>query len=143
MNLSEITDAVTQKSNFTTLSDYITFCLSYLDFVSGGLQAVIVSQNENHYRFYQYKEDGHFNISRPINSRLMYESGDKTKIAGDFVGLLHRIRDVPPGDTASREIITRSIYTISQSIGAALDDLPAGKSNTARKLNGDLFERFI
>lgn len=28
-------------------------------------------------------------------------------------------------------------------IGAALDALPAGESNKARKLNGDLFERYI
>lgn len=34
-------------------------------------------------------------------------------------------------------------YTLQQSIGAALDGLPAGKSNQARKVNGDLFERLI
>ncbi len=43
----------------------------------------------------------------------------------------------------NRLIVNRSIYTIQQSIGAALDALPAGKSNTARKINGDLFERLI
>lgn len=35
------------------------------------------------------------------------------------------------------------MYTCQQSIGATLDALPAGQSNFARKLNGDLFERFI
>ncbi|HUD45264.1 MAG TPA: hypothetical protein VMR33_00460 [Candidatus Baltobacteraceae bacterium] len=44
---------------------------------------------------------------------------------------------------ANRELVNRSIYTMQQSIGASLDALPAGRSNTARKINGDLFERFI
>ncbi|MGA2750847.1 MAG: hypothetical protein ABSG59_18915 [Verrucomicrobiota bacterium] len=43
----------------------------------------------------------------------------------------------------NREVVNRSIYTIQQAIGASLDALPAGRSNTARKINGDLFERFI
>ncbi|MGL4594092.1 MAG: hypothetical protein ACRC2T_06070 [Thermoguttaceae bacterium] len=42
-----------------------------------------------------------------------------------------------------RNNLIRSIYTIQQSIGAALDGLPAGQSNRARKVNGDLFEYFI
>ncbi|WP_423907316.1 hypothetical protein [Candidatus Spongiihabitans sp.] len=43
----------------------------------------------------------------------------------------------------NRNIVNRTIYTAQQCIGAALDALPAKKSNTARKINGDLFERFI
>ena len=43
----------------------------------------------------------------------------------------------------SREILVKSIYTIQQTIGIALDGLPAGASNQARKVNGDLFERLI
>lgn len=43
----------------------------------------------------------------------------------------------------NRVVVNRTIYTIQQCIGAALDALPAGQSNTARKINGDLFERFI
>ena len=35
------------------------------------------------------------------------------------------------------------VYTCQQSIGATLDALPAGESNTARKINGDLFEKYI
>ena len=61
----------------------------------------------------------------------------------EFTRLLANIRDILPTDIASRDIIKRGIYTIQQSIGAALDGLPAGESNIARKVNGDLFERFI
>jgi hypothetical protein len=143
MTLTQIVNTAVIKTNFTSITDYVEFCKAYLNFASTGLQAVIVSQNENHYRFYQYKEDGHFNITRPINSNLMYGSDDETKIGRDFIHLLHNIRDLPKDDLSNREIIVRGIYTIQQSIGAALDALPAGRSNTARKINGDLFERFI
>jgi len=44
---------------------------------------------------------------------------------------------------ANRELVNRAVYTIQQAIGASLDALPAGRSNTARKINGDLFEKFI
>lgn len=40
-------------------------------------------------------------------------------------------------------LINNFIYTCQQSIGAVLDALPAKRVNTARKINGDLFERFI
>ena len=58
MNLSQITAFATQKTNFTAISDYVAFCQAYLDFAAKHLQAVIVSQNENHYQFFQYKETG-------------------------------------------------------------------------------------
>ncbi len=143
MSLSSLVHLATNKQNFLSVSDYIQFCKAYLEFVATGLQAVIVSQNENNYRFYQYKEDGHFNISRPLNSKLMYSSNDLAKIEKEFLKVLASVRDVPEDDVVSRELLTRSIYTIQQSIGAALDALPAGASNQARKINGDLFERFI
>jgi len=41
------------------------------------------------------------------------------------------------------DIINKVVYTCQQSIGATLDALPVGESNFARKINGDLFERFI
>lgn len=43
----------------------------------------------------------------------------------------------------SRQAINRLVYTLQQTIGATLDGLPAGRSNRARKLNGDLFENLI
>lgn len=113
-----------------------------MEFAAEELQAVIVSQNENHYRFYQYKRDGHFNITRPINSDLIYGIKEVSKIDRDFLKVLRAVKDLGKDDSG-RDIIKRGIYTIQQSIGAALDALPAGQSNTARKVNGDLFERFI
>lgn len=143
MNLSQIVDIATDKQNFLSVSDYINFCKTYLEYTATALQAVIVSQNETHYRFYQYKEEGFFNISRPINSRLIYNIEDISKIEAEFPKVLDSVRDLPQNDIANRDLLKRSIYTIQQSIGASLDALPVGASNQARKINGDLFERFI
>ena len=143
MSLSTIIAAAVNKQNFLTIADYIEFCKTYLGFIEQGLQAVIISQNENKYCFYQYREDGHFNITRPINSELMYDSTQFSEISDNLLNVLASVRDLAIDDVSSRTQIIKAIYTIQQSIGAALDALPAGESNKARKLNGDLFERFI
>ena len=142
MRLPELVTFARDKANFRGLASYIDFSQRYLEFISDGLQATIVSQNESQYRFLQYKEEGYFNISRPINSRLMYGAREADVLAGGFLDALGSVRDLPEND-AGREVLTRSIYTMQQSIGAALDALPANASNFARKINGDLFERLV
>ncbi len=143
MKLSTIVRWAENKAKFSGIQQYLDFCSTYLDFIETGLQAVIVSQNENHYCFYQYRKDGHFNITRPINSNLMYDAEQFSRISIEFTRILMSARDIRADDAASREALTRSVYTIQQTVGAALDALPSGKSNAARKINGDLFERFI
>lgn len=143
MSIRDLTSIAANKENFTSIEDFIDFSRQYLEFAVEGLQAVIVSQNENHYRFFQYKEEGNFNITRPLNSRLMYGVDDTDKIDSSFLGILDEIRDIPETDLERRSNIIRAIYTIQQCIGAALDALPSGQSNKARKINGDLFERLI
>ena len=143
MNLQEIVVKATRKSNFTDLKAYITFCTEYLSYIADNLQATIVSQNEHNYRFYQYNEEGGFQITRPINANLMYDVANFASASNEFLKILGSIKDVNKQDNEVRKLINNSTYTIQQSIGAALDALPAGLSNTARKLNGDLFEHFI
>lgn len=145
MTLRQILDKATDKSNFQSLEGFLDFCRFYLDYIQSNLQAVIVSQNENHYQFYQYDEKGGFQITRPINSRLMLDADSLSNAAGMFLDTLGALSEkkrgrIPPNQAAA---INRIVYTIQQSIGAALDALPAGRSNTARKLNGDLFEQLI
>lgn len=143
MTLDELLSRATNKACFTSLLDYVQFCTSYLSFIEIGLQAVIVSQNEPNYQFFQYRQDGQFNITRPINSRLMFTSEHLAILQNDFLQILPNARDIPIDDNINRSIIRNAIYSIQQSIGATLDALPSGKSNTARKLNGDLFERLV
>jgi len=97
MNLRGLVAIASDKTNFVKVSDYVDFCVRFLEFAAHGLQAVTLRQ----------------------------------------------ARDIPSEDDESRRLICNSIYTVQQSIGAALDALPAGKSNNARKVNGDLFERLI
>jgi hypothetical protein len=143
MSLDKIVRNAQDKTNFRTLQSYISFCIEYLNYINGNLQAVIISQNENHYRFYQYNKEGNFQISRPINSNLMYELKDFKIASREFLKILHHVKTVNKHDDLNGNIINNTVYTIQQSIGAALDALPAGQSNKARKINGDLFENFI
>lgn len=143
MNLKQLVNKVKNKSNFVDLKAYIKFCDEYLKYITDNLQAIIVSQNENHYQFFQYKKEGNFQITRPINSNLMYGAKDFSKSSKEFLKILKTIKTVNKKDNSVRDILNNATYTIQQSIGSALDGLPAGQSNTARKLNGDLFEHFI
>jgi len=143
MNLNNLLTIVTDKKHFLSVEDYVDFSINYLEFIENDLQAVIVSQNESHYQFYQYKQEGYYNITRPINSHLMYRVEDAAKLKKHFFDILKNIRDIPKDNLEQRDLIIRSIYTVQQSIGATLDALPAGLSNKARKINGDLFERII
>lgn len=72
MKITQLTKIATDKSKFKKLPDFLNFAVMYLEYVATKLQAVIVSRNENRYQFYQYGSDGGFQITRPINSRLMY-----------------------------------------------------------------------
>ena len=133
----------TDKTNFAELQSCVNFCAEYLSYIQDNLQAVIVSQNENHYQFYQYKKEGNFQITRPINSNLMYDATTFASAAKKFAKILRNVKTISSADIDARTILDNITYTIQQTIGAALDGLPAGHSNTARKLNGDLFEHFI
>ena len=133
MNLKQLVNKAKDKNNFVDLKTYIAFCDEYLNFISNNLQATIVSQNENHYRFYQYKKEGNFQITRPINSKLMYDAKAFSKTSKEFLKILRTVKTIDKKDEAIRNILNNSTYTIQQSVGSALDGLPTGQSNTARK----------
>jgi hypothetical protein len=142
MTLSQLINNARNKANFTTLEDYSVFCEKYLTFIYDNLQAVIVSQNETQYKFNKYKKDGNFNVTRPINNNLMISVNDFLFLKDTFVYAMQHIKDIKQ-ENEIRETLNKFIYTCQQSIGATLDALTAGESNTARKINGDLFERYI
>ncbi|MEH2441455.1 hypothetical protein [Nostoc sp.] len=143
MSLQDLVNHAVDKQRFQTIQDYITFCRNYLQFITRGLQARIVSQNENHYQFYQYRDDGYYNITRPINTNLMYESETFDIASNQFLQAFEQLRERQLPDDSLRQVVISTIYTVQQAIGATLDALPSGKSNQARKVNGDLFERLI
>ncbi|MEQ1746619.1 MAG: hypothetical protein ABMA02_14400 [Saprospiraceae bacterium] len=145
MTLDQILDKATDKTNFQSLEGYFDFCRFYLEYIQTNLQAVIVSQNENHYQFFQYDENGGFQITRPINSQLMLNADSFGNAVQIFLDVLGSLSEKKRGGAQANQAaaINNVVYTLQQSIGAALDALPAGRSNTARKLNGDLFEQLI
>jgi len=143
MNLMQIAEKAADKNNFIDLKAFIKFCDEYLNYTSDHLQATIVSQNENHYQFFQYNKEGNFQITRPINSRLMYTEKNFSTFSQEFLKILRTIKTVDKSDETIRKILNNTTYTIQQSVGSALDGLPVGQSNRARKLSGDLFEHFI
>jgi hypothetical protein len=143
VNLAELLQHATDKGKFKTLENYIAFSAKYLEYIETGLQARIVSQNESHYQFFQYRQDGNYNITRPLNSELMYDAELFSASSQQFILILQHLKNGDRPSDDLRQNIIRTIYTIQQSIGATLDALPSGLSNQARKINGDLFERLI
>lgn len=140
--LWELMSWVSEKQRFETIGDYIEFAKYYLEFIETELQAELVAKNENNYRFFQYRRDGEYNITRPVNSELLFKLAEYENIAPDFEKILTNIRDIKDDEEARRNI-NNFIYTTQQTIGCALDALPSSKTNTSRKVNGDLFERLM
>lgn len=73
----------------------------------------------------------------------MYSFSNFAKASKEFIRILSSARAKGVDSQQNREIVNRVVYTAQQCIGASLDALPANKSNFARKINGNLFERFI
>lgn len=143
MNFDELLDKATNKRTFDTLQGYIDFAASFIDFIEGNLQARIVSRNEPHYQFFQYGPYASYQVTRPINTHLMCGPNEFHEQSRVFTESLDALASgITPGQS-SRQTINHLVYTLQQTIGATLDGLPAGRSNRARKLNGDLFERLV
>jgi len=133
------------KDNFVSLDDYMSFGLRFVDFISApnNIEAKIVSRNENNYKFLQYKKDAAFNITRPINSNLYLDEEIIDSSFQFFASAMKDSTNIKDLSSKERELLNKCIYTIQQSIGCALDALPASENNTAKKINGDLFEKFM
>lgn len=93
MRFSDLLDHVTDKERFQTIGQYVDFCTHYLEYVDTGLQARIVSQNESRYQFFQYRKEGGFNITRPLNSCLMYEAENFPQAVRQFGMTLEQLRN--------------------------------------------------
>ena len=143
MTIQQMTQHVIAKQNFKTLQEYEDFAMAFLDFVEGGLQARIVCQNEKNYQFFQYKEDCGYNISRPINSDLFGSAESFGASVKKFNRVIKELKSHHQPEDSTRSVFNSVVYTLQQSIGVALDALPASSANQAKKINGDLFERLI
>ena len=143
MTGKELMEYATVRDHFRTLENYADFARAYLDFARLGLQARIVCQNETAYRFFQYREDCSYNISRPVNANLFLDVEEADEAFSAFSLSFEKIKDGAKPSKSERSLFVRSVYTMQQSIGAALDALPASRANQAKKMNGDLFEHLV
>lgn len=113
MNLKSIVETAADKDRFRTIESYSDFCLRYLEFVKTGLQAVIVSLNENNYRFFQYKEDGNYNVMRPINSSLMLSLESFDSNVKRFFSITKNIRDGSFDTKSDRKLFTLKLNPLN------------------------------
>ncbi len=143
MTGKELMEYATVREHFRTLQNYVDFARAYIEFAEQGLQARIVCQNETNYRFFQYREDCSYNISRPINADLFFGVEDADAAFRVFLESFQRIKSAEKPTKGERPAFVRAVYTMQQSIGAALDALPASRVNQAKKMNGDLFEHLV
>ncbi len=143
MNFEGLLNKATDKRTFDALQGYIDFAASFVEFIEDNLQARIVSRNEPHYQFFQYGSYADYQVTRPINTHLMCAANEFRRQSQVFINALELLSNGMTPEPSSRQTINRLVYTLQQAIGATLDGLPVGRSNRARKLNGDLFERLI
>jgi len=141
MKLGELQEIVIKHENFNSFADCAKFAGEFLKYVRDNKQAVIVSQNEHNYHFFQFNEEAHYTISRPFNDDLIIEYDDFNNclevVTEDFE-LFRNYKDKAKSYIKDPMIIDRVLYTIQQTIGFALDTLTS--NNKARKVNGDIFE---
>jgi len=141
--IKELTSFVTSKKHFVTLKEYRDFAIEFLDFLEQGLQATIICQNEHNYKFFQFREECDYNISRPVNEDLFVKRSEFANDYRRFEKILATIKCKKSGSKADRTVFNSIVYTLQQCIAVALDALPASSANQAKKINGDLFERLI
>lgn len=140
--IADLYEMARDKRRFVDLDAYVDFARRFIDFVvePANVSAVITSVSEHCYKFIQYKEDAGYNITRPINADLFLTQGDRLSALTDFLARGRGIAELAADD---RVLLNKIVYTLQQSVGCVLDALPVGVANTARKVNGDLFERLM
>ena len=145
MTLFGLLEVIRQKE-LKGLTDFFDFHKDYINTVmynngeAKNAQATIVSQNDDSYCFFQYKDDGHYCVTRPVNRRLyidMDHFDEEIKVFSDIILNPQAV----VSDMKKRTLINRVVYSCQQSIGCTLDAL--NNSNTAKKQNGAYFEILI
>lgn len=140
--IKDIVTAVHNKDTFQTLKDYANFTERFLAYIEEHKQAEIVSQNEQDYKFFQFDKDSDYRVTRPFNSTILYSLDEFSEKISEFWEILDRIKtNKRATEVSDPSIINRTIYTMQQAIGFALD--ASSQANRSRKLNGDYFEFLI
>ncbi|HEY7340492.1 MAG TPA: hypothetical protein VH591_06410 [Ktedonobacterales bacterium] len=150
MTLADLRSKVQDTSAFHALDNYHAICREFLGFLDNEHPTRIVSPTVPNYVFFQYGEQFHHHITRPLNSDLFYESAEAFERAftrfTDFLADLKRFQEratQQPGRDAyiAAGEINKIVYTMQQAIGAIGDSFDS--PNQSRKRVGQLFEQLI
>lgn len=143
MTFEQIVSRARDKTRFDAIERYLEFARALLASKATFVQAEIVCQNEPSYRFWQLPSEAGFAISRPLNSALLCSQEELNDFERDILRDLASPERLANASDDTRSLLCRTIYTVQQMIGVALDGLPSNEANFARKINGDLFERLM
>lgn len=150
MSLHDLQINVQNRLAFTTLTDYITLCQTFLELLEEIQPTRIISPTHHNYIFYQYDQEFDYKISRPLNIELFIEHSSVFQSSLDR--FLHFLADLRQYQEKIKDkvewksfIETREVdkvvYTLQQSIGCIGDSFQ--NPNQARKRIGQLFEHLI
>jgi hypothetical protein len=150
--LGDLQESLADKSGFTQLADYARFCSAFLGLVETEQPTRIVSPSPSneHYVFYQYGKANRNKITRPLNTRLYFESNVAFLVAFDrfvqFLGDLKKRKQAAARGKACKQYlgtneINRVVYTLQQSVGCVGDSFE--NENQSRKRIGQLFESLV
>jgi hypothetical protein len=150
--LGDLQESLADKSGFTQLADYAKFCSAFLALLETDRPTRIVSPSPSneHYVFYQYGKANRNKITRPLNTKLFFESGKELSAAfdrlGQFLGDLKKHKQATADDKSRKQYletneINRVVYTLQQSVGCVGDSFE--NENQSRKRIGQLFETLV
>lgn len=150
--LGDLQESLADKSGFKQLGDYLKFCSAYLALLEVERPTRIVSHSpaNEHYVFYQYGKANRNKITRPLNTRLFFESGKELAGAFDrfiqFLGDLKKHKQAAADGKGRRQYlesneINRVVYTLQQAVGCVGDSFE--NENQSRKRIGQLFESMV
>jgi len=149
--LGDLQESLADKSGFNQLADYTTFCSAFLALLEAERPTRIVSPSptNEHYVFYQYGKANRNKITRPLNTKLFFESGKELSTAFDrlvqFLSDLKKHKQAAADGKARQQYlatneINRVVYTLQQSIGCVGDSFEI--ENQCRKRSGQLLRRW-
>jgi hypothetical protein len=150
--LGDLQESLADKSGFTKLADYAKFGSAFLALLEAERPTRIVSPSpaNEHYVFYQYGKANRNKITRPLNTKLFFESAKELSAAFDrlveFLADLKKHKRAAADGKSRKQYLALNeincvVYTLQQSVGCVGDSFE--NENQSRKRIGQLFESLV
>jgi hypothetical protein len=114
--LGDLQESLADKSGFKQLDDSLKFCAAFLALLEMDRPTRIVSPSPSneHDVFYQYGKANRNKITRPLNTRLFFESGEELSAA--FYRFVQFLGDLKKHKQAAADGRSRKQYLESKEI---------------------------